>query len=394
ELPNGGYEPGNELISFPAGSRTALLEASRDAAKEIIDGKYGTFALAGNTAEPALPLTEAQIWEYADNYFNIFNQHGAWNSETIWAIQYALTDSKINNANRWNGPNGYHNSGNSQPSEQAVRTFEMADGTPFVWDAAHPGNDTLRRATAAELEANPLLNPYNGREPRFYATLLYHGAPWQERPPDAKHLDPYNRIQTGHFYNLDGTIKQFGVDSRNSEIEDWNGTWTGYYLKKFMDPDVVGQYYRNTNHWVELRYAEVLLNYAEALIELGGTGNIEEGIKALNLVRHRAGLPGRATTDQAEARQFVRHERDIEFFGEGHHFWDIRRWKIAAGLLTNNDFYGTKIKEFVNGDMEWLFDYGNRVDNRSWGGDHFYWLPIPRTEINKAPQLQQNPGYD
>ncbi|MDR3194982.1 MAG: RagB/SusD family nutrient uptake outer membrane protein, partial [Tannerella sp.] len=186
----------------------------------------------------------------------------------------------------------------------------------------------------------------------------------------------------------------FGVDSRNSEIEDWNGTWTGYYLKKFMDPAVEGQYYRNTNHWVELRYAEVLLNYAEALIELGGVANIEEGLKALNQVRNRAGLPGRVTADQTEARTFVRHERDIEFFGEGHHFWDIRRWKTAAGLLTNNSFYGTKIKEYVNGDMEWLLDYKNLVDNRSWGGDHFYWLPVPRDEVNKAPQLQQNPGYN
>jgi hypothetical protein len=391
-LPNGGYEPDNELVSFPPGSRTALLEAARDAAKEVIDGKYGQFALVGNTSEPALPLSEAEIQEYADNYFNIFNQHGAWNSETIWAIQYAQTDSKINNANRWNGPNGYHNSGNSQPSEQAVRKYEMADGSPFVWDAANPGNDSLRTATAAQLAVNPNLNPYNGREPRFYATILFHGAPWQERPADAKAFDPYNRIQTGHFYNLDGTVKQFGVDTRNSAIEDWNGTWTGYYLKKFMDPAVEGQYYRNTNHWVEIRYAEVLLDYAEALIELGGADNITEGLKALNLVRNRAGLPGRVTNSQEEARTFVRHERDIEFFGEGHHFWDIRRWKIASGLMFH--FYGVRIKEFVNGDMEWLLNYSNRVDNRTWGGDHYYWLPIPQEEINKAPQLQQNPGYN
>lgn len=390
-LPNGGYEPDNELVSFPAGSRKALLEAARDAAKEVIDGKYGTFALVGNTSEPALPLTETQILEYADNYFNIFNQHGAWNSETIWGIQYAQTDSKINNANRWNGPNGYHNSGNSQPSEQSVREFEMADGSKFVWDAANSGNDTLRTAKAAQLAANPVLNPYNGREPRFYGTILFHGAPWQERPADAKAFDPYNKIQTGHFYNLDGTVKQFGVDSRNSDIEDWNGTWTGYYLKKFMDPAVVGQYYRNTNHWVEIRYAEILLNYAEALIELGGNDNIQEGLKHLNLVRNRAGLPGRVTTDQTEARAFVRHERNIEFFGEGHHFWDIRRWQTASKLMFS--FYGMKIKEFVNGDMEWKLDYNNKVDDRLWGGDHYYWLPIPQEEINKAPQLQQNPGY-
>ena len=106
-----------------------------------------------------------------------------------------------------------------------------------------------------------------GREPRFYATVLFHGAPWQPRPSDAAAFDPFNKVQTGHFYNADGTVKAFGVDTRQGLIESWNGTKNGYYLKKFMDPQTVGQYYRNTNTWVEFRYAEILLNYAEACIE-------------------------------------------------------------------------------------------------------------------------------
>ncbi|GHT67700.1 carbohydrate-binding protein [Bacteroidia bacterium] len=392
KLTNGGYESTNELVSFPAGSQTALLEAARNAAKDVMDGKYGNFALVGNTAEPVLPLTEAQIQEYADTYFYIFDQKGAWNSETIWGIQFPLQDGRVNQVNLWNGPNGYHNYGNNEPTEEAVRSFEMADGTPFVWDATNQGNDTLRTATAVQLATNPLLSPYNGREPRFYATVLYHGAPWQERPADAKGFDPYNLIQTGHFYNLDGSIAQRGVDTRQGSIDDWNGTKTGYYLKKFMDPATVGQYYNNTNTWVEFRYAEILLNYAEACIELGGGDNIQNGLAALNLVRHRAGLPSRMTSDQAEARTFLRHERAIEFFGEGHRFWDIRRWMIFDQVVKN--VYGMKIKEFINGDMEWKLDYNDLEDSRTWAGNQFYWLPIPRDEVNKAPLLQQNPGYN
>ncbi|MDR0698477.1 MAG: RagB/SusD family nutrient uptake outer membrane protein [Tannerella sp.] len=391
KLMNGGYEPGNELVSFPAGSQTALLEAARDAAKDVMDGKYGSYALVGNTSEPVLPLTEAQIQEYAEVYFNIFNQKGVWNSETIWGIQFPLKDGRVNQVNLWNGPNGYHNYGNNEPTEPAVRSFEMADGTPFVWDAVDPGNDTLRTATAAELLDNPLRNPYNGREPRFYATVLYHGASWQERPADAKGFESNNRIQTGHIYNADGSIAQRGIDTRQGPIDDWNGTKTGYYMKKFMDPETVGQYYNNTNAWVEFRYAEILLNYAEACIELGDA-NLQSGLAALNQVRNRAGLPSRVTTDRETARTYVRHEREIEFFGEGHRFWDLRRWMLFGQVIRN--VYGMKIKEYVNGDMEWKLDYNDNEDPRTWNGDRFYWLPLPRDEVNKAPQLQQNPGYN
>ncbi|HOK27128.1 MAG TPA: RagB/SusD family nutrient uptake outer membrane protein [Bacteroidales bacterium] len=391
-LVNGGYEPTNPLVSFTSGSQAQRWEAARDAAKAIMDGTYGTFKLAGTTNDPPSPMTEADIKAYADNYFNIFNQKGKWNDETIWGIQFPLTGGNVNRANIWYGPNGYHNWGNNDPTEPAVREYEMADGTPFVWDIGLGEN--LRKATAAELAANPYLNPYYGREPRFYGTILYHGAPWQQRPSDATGFDPYNKVQTGHFYNLDGTVKAYGIDTRQGLIESWNGTKNGYYLKKFMDPATVGQYYYNTNTWVEFRYAEVLLNYAEACIELGGA-EMANGIDALNMVRNRAGLPDRDrnTTDQALARQWVRHERYIEFFAEGHQYYDMRRWMTAPQVIKN--VYPMKIKEYVNGDMEWFYDVSSTtiVDSRSWAKDAFYWLPISRTEMNKAPGLVQNPGY-
>ncbi|MCK9639969.1 MAG: RagB/SusD family nutrient uptake outer membrane protein [Prolixibacteraceae bacterium] len=391
KLTNGGYQPDNPLVSFPAGSQTNLLKAARDAAKDVMNGTYGTYSLAGNTSDPVLPLTEEQVKAYSDNYFYIFDQKGKWNSETIWGVQFPLTGGNINQVNRWNGSNGYHNFGNNDPTEPAVRSFEMADGSEFKWDTANPANETLRSATAAQLAINPLLSPYNGREPRFYATILYHGAPWQTRPIDVVGFDPFNRIQSGFFYNNNGSLKIAGIDSRQGLIESWNGTKTGYYLKKFQDPATVGQYFNNTNTWVEFRYAEILMNYAEACIELGGA-DLQNGLDALNLVRNRAGLPDRVTTDQATARTFVRHEREIEFFAEGHRFFDIRRWMICDKVIKN--VYGMMVKEFENGNMEWLLNYKDLEDTRTWGGDKFYWLPIPREEMNKAPQLQQNPGYN
>jgi hypothetical protein len=328
---------------------------------------------------------------YADNYQSIFIQKGKWNTETIWGIQYPLTGGNINNANIWFGPCGYHNWGNNNPTEPAVRSFEMADGTPFVWDKYTPGDQYLRKATAAELAADPLINPYNGCEARFYAIVLYHGAPWQQRPSDVVPLDPLNQVQTGYFYLADGvTLRTSGCDTRQGLIEAWNGTKTGYYIKKFLDPTSAGQFYRNTTTWVEFRYAEILLNYAEACIELGGA-DLQPGLDALNLVRNRGGLPDRVTTDQATARTYIRQERAIEFFGEGHRWYDLRRWMTFGSVVQN--VYGMKVKQMDNGNFEWKLDVTDHADDRIWNSDKYYWLPLSRTEMNKAPNLQPQPGY-
>jgi len=356
-----------------------------------MDGTYGTFDLVGTYTDPPSPLTDVDVQAYADVYFNIFNQKsGSWNKETIWGVQYLVTGGNTCNTNIWYGPNGYHNWGNNDPVEPLVREYEMADGNPFVWDVYDPGNNLVRFATAAQLAADPLRNPYNGREPRFYATVLYDGAKWSTRPTDMLGSDPTSTVQTGHYYNADGSsIVTPGLDTRQATVENWNGGKTGYYIKKFMDPASQGQYYNNTNAWIEFRFAEILLNYAEACIELGGT-DLQNGIDALNKVRNRAGLPDRVTTDQATARNYLRHERRIELMGEGHRWYDIRRWMIAPTVLTN--VQQMIIKKFPNGDRQWGLDNTTVVDNRTFNVRN-YWLPISRTEINKAPALLQNPGY-
>jgi len=393
KLTNGGYEASNTIVSFPSGSQTALLQQARDAAKDVMDGKYGTYSLVGTTSEPPSPLSAADVQKYADDYFSTFNQKAGWNTETIWGIQFPLSGGNVNNANLWYGPNGYHNWGNNDPTEQWVRTYEMADGSKFQWDKYDPGNMEVRKATAAELAADPLRNPYNGREPRFYASILYDGAPWQPRPSDAAGLEPENKIQTGYYLANEGDANPYksGLDTRQGLIESWNGTKIGYYIRKLCDPTVSGQYFRNTNTWVEFRYAEILMNYAEACIELGGA-DLQKGVDAMNMVRRRAGLPSRVTTDQAKAREYVRHERSIEFFAEGHRFYDIRRWMIANEVIEN--VYGTRIEHYDNGSTMWKWNKADKADERSFTDNKFYWVPISRDEMNKAPQLQQNPGYN
>lgn len=393
KLTNGGYEPSNTLVSFPAGSQAALLQQARDAAKDVMDGKYGNFSLVGSTDDPPASLSQADVQKYADTYFGIFNQKAGWNSETIWGIQFPLTGGNWNRANLWYGPNGYHNWGNNNPTEPLVRSYEMVDGTKFQWDKYDPGNMDVRTATADELAADPLRNPYSGREPRFYASILYDGAPWQQRPSDAAGLEPENKIQTGYYFKNvgDATPYKSGLDTRQGLIESWNGSKNAYYIRKLTDPATAGQYFANTNTWVEFRYAEILMNYAEACIELGGA-DLQKGIDAMNMVRNRAGLPDRVTSDQAMAREYVRHERTIEFFAEGHRFYDMRRWMIAEEVIT--DVFGMRIEHYDNGYTIWKYNKADKTDARVFNDKKMYWVPISRREMNKAPQLQQNPGYN
>jgi hypothetical protein len=269
----------------------------------------------------------------------------------------------------------------------------MSDGTKFQWDKYNAGEMNIRTASAAELTADPLRNPFNGREPRFYATVLYDGASWQARPADAAAYDPENKVQTGYYFRKAGDAAPYksGVDTRQGAIENWNGTKNGYYLKKFLDPATVGQYFRNTNTWVEFRYAEILLNYAEACIELGGA-DLQKGLDALNMVRNRAGLPDRVTSDQSKAREYLQHERFIEFFAEGHRFFDMRRWMICEQVI--EDVFAMRVEHYDDGSHIWKYNKADKADARSFTDKKFYWVPIVRDEMNKAPQLQQNPGYN
>ena len=388
ELMNGGYEPSDPLVSFQTGTREARLKAAKQFAKEIMNGMYGHYTLTGTTDDPPVNITDEDVKAYENNFTSIFVQKGKWNDEVMWGLQSLPLTGKIVAQNKWWGPNGYHNFGNNNPTEEMVRLFEMNDGSPFVWDKYTPGNKNLRSFTKAQLEEDPERNPYVGREPRFYASILFDGAKWQKRPDDMIALDPEGRIQTGYFKDLIANKTTAGLDTRQATTESWNGSKTAYYIKKYQDESIQGQYFNNESTWIEFRYAEVIMDYAEACIELG---EIEEGINALNMIRNRAGLPDRITTDQTQARNWYRKERQLEFFGEGDRWWMIRKWMIADKIIVNTS--QMLVTHFSDGSKEWKYDVKTTVDKRAWQHTA-YWAPIPRVEMNKAPQLQQNPGYE
>ncbi|MFD2555706.1 RagB/SusD family nutrient uptake outer membrane protein [Sphingobacterium tabacisoli] len=239
------------------------------------------------------------------------------------------------------------------PTAEMVDEFEMADGSKFNW-------------------SNPVhaANPYQNREPRFYATILYNGATWKGRI--------LNTTEGGgdDGFVLAGTT----TDPRN--------TITGYYARKFLDPNNTSFVQnRSTQSWHEIRYAEVLLILSEAQIL---SGRLSEGKNTLNMLRRKRDLPEVVANTKEQLFKAIMHERKVELAFEGHRYWDLRRWRLAHLELNKVRFTGHKITSVGN-----LKSYETvSCDEKDREFIHrMYYIPIPVAEIQRNTTLKQIYGW-
>lgn len=352
-----------ELVGFTDGNRLARWQAAKDAAKAVID--LGVYSLY-------LPGTPATAAEASKKYADIFLSKET--SEDIY-IRYFTKKTDENwdgyNPGLYNNPNGWHGWGSNTPIGQMVDAYEMADGTKFSW------NNPVHKA-----------NPYANRDPRLSASINHEGAVWRPRPSDAATKDPIGIIQTGYYVKPDGTV-QAGLDTRNSAFEDWNGTYTGYYMRKFIDPTLDAQFNKQEQPWRHIRYSEILLNYAEACI---GLGQEAEAKTYLNMIRSRVGMPP-ITESGTELINRYRNERRIELAFEDQRFFDVRRWLIAPEAYANAS--GVRIDGTMNASGTVMPNRTYSLINaqtRDWNA-RFYFLPIKLDEMNRNSKLIQNPLY-
>jgi hypothetical protein len=361
-----GY-PHQELLGYTDGDRITRWKAAKDAAKAVID--LNLYTLYKSDPAPGDSI--------ARNFADIFLSNGT--EEDIWVRYFKIAQygaPELNQLSLLSGPNGYHLYGQDTPSGELVDHFEMADGTPFSWS-----------------DPAKAYQPYKNRDPRFYASILYEGAKFKPRPVDITSLDPNGIIQVGTWQTWDQTTNTmeevYGLDSRKGPIENFNGGYTGYYLRKFIDPAVDGQFSTNGTPWRYMRYAEVLLNYAEACIELGEE---PEARSAINQIRKRAGMPD-VTASGSELRNKYRNERRIELAFEEHRFYDVRRWLIAPEAY--QQFSGVKVLYKLNPDhtTATVPEITPYVVQESAWLDKAYFFPVTRDELNKNALLDQNPNY-
>jgi hypothetical protein len=345
----------NELMGYTSGSQTDRYQQAMDAAAAVMG--MNIYSLYQPTSNPT------------DNYSRVFLDKE--NPELIFVKQYdkALLGTSVD---LYNGPNGYHNWGGNVPLENFVSGYQMKDGSAFSW-------------------SNPdqVKSPYANRDPRFYATILYDGAKWKPRPSDGAKIDPVGIIQTGKYEATNGKDSVWGLDTRNSTIENWNGTFSGYYIRKFMDKNLDAQFFRGDQNWIYFRYAEILLNYAEAAI---GAKQEGPGRDKLNLVRQRAGMPATSASGDA-LKAILRYERRYELAFEEHRYFDARRWIDEAQTAFNVNAKGIEVLgSQISGHP---FTYRPfSIQDRKFVKEKNYLLPIPANEIRKNANLQQQKDYN
>ncbi|MDR2118333.1 MAG: RagB/SusD family nutrient uptake outer membrane protein [Tannerellaceae bacterium] len=383
------------------GDRNALYQKALDAAKEVIGS--GVYAL--------VDCRGGSISDIANRYQKIATSN---NDEMIFTKQFASTKI-VNNLPLQHGPNGYHNWSGTTPTQDFVMHFEMEDGSL---------NDALTKVGQSQIG-----NPYNGREPRFYANVGFDGCEWgRKRPSDSYPLDPtpLGNLQCGVYELSDGSdVKvtlpdgseisfkgMYGIDTRQGPIEDWNGSWTSYYERKLIDPTVDGQNFPQVVPWPHIRLAEVYLIAAEAAIELN---KLDEAATYLDAIRARIDRPDTKTTlakrgqsfNQEDMREFLRQERRSELSFEDSRYFDVRRWMIAD-VTNNKTLTGmtvfarlkagkTQNKPYIHNEDIWDYHYYVRDlsfrENRKWD-KKMYFAPIKRDELKRNESLVQNPGME
>ena len=251
--------------------------------------------------------------------------------------------------------------GYGTPTQELVESYELATGGFPDWSIWHDVGVTQTP-------------PYALLEPRFQATVLYNGSQWKGRE-----IQPW----------LGGAD---GFCEWNVEPEPDGRTTTGYYLRKMVDETHnVIQYTSGVQPFTVIRYAEVLLNRAEALYKTGKEGDAND---IVNRIRDRVGLPA-LSVDGEELMAAIRQERKVEFAFEGLWYWDLRRWGIAHEKyplgLSDYMVHGFKITKDEEGNF--TYDYISVDDQKRNFPQRLYRFPLPAAELNNNGSVNQFPEW-
>ncbi len=294
-------------------------------------------------SKAAIDLAAANSYNLHTPYDKVFLDNN--NPEVIFDKQL-LAVNFSQEADLFNMPVGFTGGwGGTSPTQDFVDSYEMVStGLPI-------------NTAGSGYNAN---NPYVGRDPRFDMSVLYNGSAWRGRLIDTR------------------------VDGIDNPTGNGDATKTGYYMRKFMDQSIFPQYQLVTGNqnWILIRLGEVYLNYAEALLK---QERAEDARPWVNKIRERAGMPD----IPAGALTWERYmnERRVELSFEEHRFWDVRRWKVAM-VTENKPAEGMRITGTVPN-----FTYTRFVHEERKFEENDYLFAIPQGEIDKDPNLQQNPGW-
>src|SRR5699024_7613847 len=280
---------------------------------------------AAKAAMDVIELADEAGYDLYSDYRSLFLPENENNQEVIFDVQFIFPDL----GNSFDLINRQYN--NNAPSLSLIEAYQMKNGMHI----SDPSSG---------YDAN---DPYENRDPRLSATVVYPGS----------------RYMGEIVYNNRFAITGFGLKKYGIYTED--------RPEENLADLKAGQSYTN---YIVLRYADILLFYAGAQNEFPGPE--ASVLQALNMIRKRSGMPDiDSGLSKEELREVIRHERRIEFAGEGYYYNDIRRWKLAEEVMNSG-----------------IYTWDNKIlEQRSFDGQRDYWWPIPQNELDLNPSLKQNP---
>ncbi|WP_209319672.1 RagB/SusD family nutrient uptake outer membrane protein [Ancylomarina longa] len=311
-------------------------------------------------ATAAKEVMDLGVYTIYPSYEDMFTYQGINNSEVIFDLQ-EMKEKQWNFTMQNYGPNSVGGWSSGCPMQSLIDTYECTDGNTIDQSSLFDPN-----------------NPYANRDPRLTYTVLYPGHDWRG--------GVFNTIPGATYPGKEIVPGDDLTDGTNGQ---WNKTATGYNWLKYISEDDIdnGDYWNGAIHFILIRYAEVLLTYAEAKVE---ANDIDQSVyDAINEVRQRADVNMPSVTagkSQDQLRTIVRRERRVELAFEGLRLMDIRRWKIAENVMPGVP------KGLTYTDP----DSGGEV-TLSWGVRSFdvnkdYLWPIPQAEID-VTHIEQNSGW-
>lgn len=395
-------------------SRWAIAAAT---AKRVMDmGKYKLYTVPADDQTAKLPTgvtSDPNFYAtYPDgaggidafrSYSDIFTgeAYAALNPEFIWARNTSYLNTTINQGAFPPSLGGW---GRFCVTQKVVDAYLMDDGRTKE-DASVDGyySETGFTTKPRRFSGYPLnsgiYNMYANREMRFYASVGFNGAVWQNLSVVSK-----TNYAANYFYQAPDGRGGVSATSPNYPI-------TGYVIKKYNHPldALTGTGARRIDKaYSIIRYAEILLIYAEALNNLKASHTVKLGEqdytvsrdaaeikKAFNQVRYRAGLPGlndAQVNNPLDVQKNIERERMVEFLWENLRFYDVRRWGIyeeterepMSGMNPDGSTAVSYYQRVIPGSSSFLAREVNKK---------LVWVPIPRAEIRRLPSVSQNPGY-
>lgn len=317
---------------------------------------------------------------YKDNFVGV-----PYSNEQIWAWNYGL--AAYNNAIHTQLINGVFMA-NATGTTGECPTQNMVDRFETKW--GDPLNTQSDRESAISQGHYVDQDPYSNRDPRFYIVVLYNTAP----------VPGYGTAKI--YYEM---VNGVPVNGELLNTAYAGITSTGYYQRKIWGEQSTKN--RVTKHYTDplIRLTELYLNYAEAANEAYGPNAPAPGasmtaVAAINKIRARVGMvpvQSRFTGSAEIFRERIKNERTVELYGEGHHYWDIRRWKDAP-VLMSTPLTGMDIEKVpVSAEFPTGYKYTRKVlpANRQgvWKSDAQYFFPFPIAEQNKMKNFEPNPRW-